>query len=387
MAEENDWQGRLRELAALVCDLCLINGIPCALSGETALSAYRGGELNDFPEICIFAADARRFAQAVESAGVGHLALDSMLHNDAYPTFDMRVYDTRTLDFDLPTVSTYRMQCLHVTVRLVVRTSHPKRTAERLEGLGAAHRRLANYRKRSGGVAVPAAFVGRRAFNHAMRCDTPRAQGALLEGSAVAADCLAGCDSQGIDGHDFPLPHDCEAFLKALFGKRWNKHKAETYEETDAAFREADYSWDEYRGRLGNLDLPTYERARRAYRSTIDEFKLHDDVIQRCYKLLSRTHQRFVLWQRYAPMKARLQARYDAGDYGALGEDLKAYLAKLRSFKQYDLGLCFDPDIFEITMGYLRATGREADAAKYEALVPEQHKKPIQLPQPAGGSR
>lgn len=88
------------------------------------------------------------------------------------------------------------------------------------------------------------------------------------------------------------------------------------------------------------------------------------------WNVLFRTADRFEMWCEYMPQKQELLELYEQGQYAQLHVKLMPYLNMLQQNYKRKLGLCFDKDIFDITMELLRYEGEEEYAQKLISLVP-----------------
>ena len=94
---------------------------------------------------------------------------------------------------------------------------------------------------------------------------------------------------------------------------------------------------------------------------------------------MQRTGARFNLWKQYVPQKAYIQDLYENEKWEELGEVLADYDIAARKYRKFDLGLCFDEDIFRIYQAWLIYNENEELAEKMEKVVPEEHWAPIDV--------
>lgn len=290
MKQKGNWKRSLDELVRFVCSVCESKGIDCFLGGETALSAFRDGHLGDFPEVWIPARDARRFMKAALEDKPDYYEVEVALAETGRDSFDVRVCDARTIDFDLNTAGRYRHNCLHVRVRPFVRAGDGKKTASRLKKLRAACRRAEL--KRAGAAGPRGGFSARAAFRILSALDSKGAASAVVGSKVVPARCLAAGTVLNLEDGAFPVPSECEAYFKALYGEKWSERKVSPYKESEEAFRDAESSWETYSAFVTDLDLGGFSSAKKSYNAFSKEFAKHDREIQRYYRLLAETHKR-----------------------------------------------------------------------------------------------
>ena len=100
-------------------------------------------------------------------------------------------------------------------------------------------------------------------------------------------------------------------------------------------------------------------------------------VIDKYYNLVYRTEKRFAMYEKYMPIKKLLVKLHKEGRYEELNKLLKPYRSVLLSCYKKGLGLCFDKEIFDMTMDILRSEGRYQYVNKLYEMVPQEHWKPM----------
>jgi hypothetical protein len=103
----------------------------------------------------------------------------------------------------------------------------------------------------------------------------------------------------------------------------------------------------------------------------------YNKKITKYYAVVDRTEKRFAMYEKYMPMKKLLTKLYKEERFEELNELLKPYRSALWTCYKKGLGLCFDKDIFEMTMHILSMEGSDAYVKKLRDMVPESHWEPM----------
>lgn len=104
---------------------------------------------------------------------------------------------------------------------------------------------------------------------------------------------------------------------------------------------------------------------------------LYNHKINGYYAIVDRTQRRFAMYEKYMPMKSTLVQLHQEERWEELNELLKPYRSALWACYKKKLGLCFDKDIFEMTMDILLREGSKTYVRKLRAMVPESHWEPL----------
>jgi len=103
----------------------------------------------------------------------------------------------------------------------------------------------------------------------------------------------------------------------------------------------------------------------------------YNSKINAYYAIVDRTQRRYAMYEMYMPMKDKLVELHRAEQWEELNELLKPYRSALWACYKKKLGLCFDKDIFEMTMDILLMEGSKTYVRKLRAMVPESHWEPM----------
>ena len=126
-------------------------------------------------------------------------------------------------------------------------------------------------------------------------------------------------------------------------------------------------------------DLIGYEIQKKKLRLDMIQAKVsyYNNKINAYYAVVDRTQRRYAMHQMYMPMKEHLLELHRTQQWEELNELLKPYRSALWACYKKGLGLCFDKDIFEMTMEILLREGSKTYVRKLRAMVPESHWEPM----------
>ena len=376
LAEMTDTKTDLRirqkqtELLKTAVDICNKSGIDYCLIEETALAAYRDGQINDYPVMSVDIADAEKFIEASEKTE-GGLKCDGVFNDPRHPVFSIDLYDPSTIDFSADSFFEKAHNCMRVTVRLQ-READPSKPGRMLTS--AAIRLM-----RSSAPAVMRNAAARQIMRDLGHVYGNPAGAVILGDLKYKKMLITDTVAIDIDGTRYKLPGDTDTYLKGLFGQAWQEHPLKRFEESKDRFRDIDHSWEEYSKLITGTDTGRYAALQKKYRPLNDRYIKAREAIESNFKLLERTHARIQLWKKYIERKAEILSLVEDDKMTEAEELLRGYFDQLSRFHDIGLGLCFDPEIFEAACTVLTSSGRGDYADELRALIPEEHKKPFVL--------
>lgn len=392
----NDIQHKLFDLLRDLDGICSREGIRYYLCEETALAAYvKGGFFNSCLQASVAMApkDVLRFIEAVSKEKRPDRITDSMFSNNKYPDFTVRYGDPNSLMLKLPLHETPEKPMVAVTIHMI--RYQPKR----LVGIG-------NYIKKFWKACCkPAATVGGTLHHTAVAiCNGIQHIGGTafsrmlfklwatmhqnrkgVKRSAINSDLfhysskLSASESKiCFEGKEFSTFANLPAYLEETYGENYKTKTPSYIIPAPNLLISANISWETYQKRLHEeMDVAALELQQEVYNKLQRKVSVYNRKIDHYYAVVARTEKRFAMYEKYMPMKEQLLQLDKEGRYDELNDLLKPYRSALRACYKKKLGLCFDKDIFEITMKLLQKEGRTAYAAKLRALVPEEHWKPM----------
>lgn len=388
-----------QKLLTLLTDLdavCQREGIQYYLCKETALSAYT--KEGFFPSCCeanvaMTTADALRFIKAVNKENRADRSIDSMYSNKNYPDFTLRYGDTNTLMMMLPFNNASYLPNIAVTIHMIrFKSGKAVKVYRHTRTLWKACVRptvtVAGFGRRAAVIAchVVKNILGGRLFSRALfklwvnlhrnkndqnvsicagRYTFPNA---LLD--AVSTVTLEGCT--------FPTFADPETYFLKEYGKNWQTCKPEYLVASSSLLVSANVSYREYILRAKDqINYKAIQKQKIKLDLIQAKVSLYNHKINGYYAIVDRTQRRFAMYEKYMPMKEQLVQLHKEERWDELNELLKPYRSALWACYKKKLGLCFDKDIFEMTMDILLREGSKTYVRKLRAMVPEEHWKPI----------
>lgn len=393
----NDIQQKLFELLTDIDEICKREGIPYYLCAETALSASVTGKFFNScaqASVAMTPENAMRFVAAVEKENRADRAMDSMLTNKHYPDFTLRYGDPSTLMLQLPASKALTRPFIAVTIHLI--KYQPKRLniVYRCTGLfwTACSKSTASIGKFSTRAAIGACHAIRNIFGGKLFSRTLFKLWVSLLQTRKGAKRIAICTDPfhfssklvstagtvALEGREFSTFGDLQGYLTTAYGPDYATAVPSFAVPSASLLISTNVSYDRYMERLNQqLDVAEMRRQQKSYDLQQRKVSVYNKKIDRYYAVVDRTDKRFAMYEMYMPMKEQLLQLDKEGRYDELNELLKPYRSALRHCYKKKLGLCFDKDIFEITMKILVREGSGAYAKRLRALVPEAHWQPM----------
>lgn len=367
------WRNKQKELLQKVLYICDRQEIDIFLCGETALEAYKNRLLTDDIVVAIDVTDVFRFINAVESLQDERIAVESMLNNGVYPNFDLRVYDKTTVDFDINNHIKYVNNCINIRIKIVEHLI--------IGGLPFAMGRLAfrKYRKRRSNLDKDNIAVSSKLFRMMVLLGKGQSNKIWIGNCKHSACTIQNMRPIKVEDLECHIPESISVFLVEEFGCNWEKHICKKYIEDEVHFRTTDFSWNDYKRAIRDVDFNEYFRERIAFKKENEGFLECQKKVQRYYEFMDRTYDRICFWEKYEPIKNELKAYQEKGEIEKLEKVLKPYIDKIKHYSEMNLGLCFDYDIFEMAYRIMVYKGETELAQKAAALIPEQHRQPFVL--------
>lgn len=393
-----DIQEKLLELLTDLDDICKREGIKYYLCAETAHAAFMGGRFH--PSCCQASVamtpdQAKKFIAAVKKENRADRIADSMLSNKDYMDFTVRYGDPNTLMMQLPYEFSGPIPCIAVTIHMI--RYKPKRSGKLYkyskmfwEVCRRAPSSLGNPVLQAAGAVCHgiAAVFGRKNVSGwlfrrwcAIFSANKNAKKLSIgtEKYVYAADLLCDGDTLELEGKQFPAFAHVDAYLETAYGANFKERMPGYLTPSASLLISRHMSYQQYleRAREKNLDFDAISRTKKKYDKIKGKVSAYNRIINRYYAIVERTDKRFAMHEMYMPIKDQLLRLYDEKRHDELKELLDPYLEALETCYEKKLGLCFDKDIFELTMNILQMEGRNAYAKKLRELVPQQHWEPM----------
>ncbi len=387
-----DIQNRLFELLCDLDAICKQENIPYYLIRETAQAAVM--EQGFFPNcrqatVAMYPKDAIRFAKAVKKQKRADRIVDSMRSNRHYPEFNMRYGDPTTLMFQAYDEKK-RIPCLSVTIEMIC--PMPKRLGVIPKVLRKGWKVCCTPIEKFNGKAYRAAAaichgamaVGRSAFSRLLFwmwacCYSKKSSSKrFVIGSGgkflYATKLLKNPGTVTFEGRAFPTFSNVQEYVTLTYGQKL----ASANVSGGSRIMSVRIPYQKYLDTLNaKMDMEKVYKDKAEYDAIQGKVSSYNRKINRYYDIVARTERRFALYEQFMPMKDKiLQMRKDE-DFEGLNELLYPYRSEIYGFYKKKLGLCFDKEIFDITMELLERENRQDYVRKVRAMVPHEHWKPM----------
>lgn len=388
-----------QKLLGLLIDLdavCQREGIPYYLCKETALGAHRNGAF--FPSCCeanvaMTAEDALRFIQAVTKEGRADRTVDSMYSNKYYPDFTVRYGDANTLMMQLPYNESSIVPNVAVTIHMIRYKSkhsskiyHYTRTLWKLcvmpyVSVASGIRRIAvtachGIKNLLGGKYFSRALFKLWVSIHSKK---NKKDVSICAGSyKYNRDLIKEQSTITLEGHEFPTFADIEEYLHTCYGDNYATCTPKYVKPSSSLLLSATVSYQEYvRRSKEKIDYKKVQKKKLSLDMIQSKVGFYNVRINGYYAIVDRTQRRFAMHEMYMPLKAQIVELHRTEQWDELNELLKPYRSALWACYKKKLGLCFDKEIFDITMDVLLREGSKSYVRKLRAMVPEEHWAPM----------
>lgn len=391
-----DVQLVLLKLLREIDQICEKEQIGYFLADHTAFYAYmKNGFTGKVYEanVLMTQEDALRFSKAVQKERRKDRALESLQTNKKMPGCYFRYTDENTLLMDLDTTYGY-YQSYGIGVNIRILQPMPKSILRKKwqAALSVGWRTMHGGRKTrlmhkalGMGVGLMMGIFGEKRvagwlWNLAMKpakkidprryriCDAIQGLGKW-----VPVEIFQEAAHEQLEGNYFRICSDPQEYLQRIYGKSWKTPRMGIPKESYKVYADSQLPYAYFLQAAKERHMLTKEfiRERKKF-FLLDSRKgapRKRDVVW-TWNVLFRTADRFEMWCEYMPQKQELLELYEEGQYAQLHVKLMPYLNMLKQNYKRKLGLCFDKDIFDITMELLRYEGEEEYAQKLISLVP-----------------
>lgn len=389
-----NYQQKLLDLLTDLDRICKREGIPYFVCSETALSAYTTGMF--FPECCdlhvaMIPSDAQRFIAAVKKENRADRMTDSICSNKYYPNFTVRYCDPGTILMKLPHNEKSEMPYLGVTIYIIrQKPKHLRKLYKISEKFWKCCTYPASQCSRPvEKIAVGTCCVirgilggthfGKLLFKAWAKYFTLNQKG---EKFSIGGDkyrymnyLRANTSELVLEGRSFHTFANVEEYLVKAYGKNYKTSQPKYMKPSDSTIVSATISYSRYlkEATARGVDFDVIWQNKQDYDKHRKKVSEYNRKITKYYAIVDRTAKRYEMYEMYMPMKERLVTLHKQQQYDVLADLLETYLERLQEFSKKNLGLCFDKEIFDITMDLLVQRGEKNYANQLRALVPEQH--------------
>lgn len=385
-------QGKLLQLLTEVDEICQRNEIKYYLCEETAYGAVaKNGFLSENcrANVAMTVKDMQKFMAAVEKEDRADRIVDSMLTNKTYPEFSLRYCDTDTTMMTLPFRPVGVLPCIGVTI-------HPIRFK------GASGVKLFKLTRKIWECSFQE--ISGRFVKKAVVLACRMARGILGSRWLFKRWCAGFKETKGktfavgvskytlpkallkqtrtvsLEGKEFCVFGDAEQYLNLRYNCQDFHEKIPSYvKESPELLISCYVPYEQFlqQAPAMGIDFKAADKNYRKYEKLRRIVGGENKKISKYYAIVDRTQKRFEMYEWYMPIKKVLVQLYEQKRYEELNALLKPYRRALRSCQKKGLGLCFDKEIFDMTMQILCREGRIAYAKTLRLLVPKQHWEPM----------
>ena len=404
-----DVQKKLLELLTDVDGICKRENIKYYLCDDTAHAAvtehclYKNGcQVN----IAMTPDNMCKFIEAVKKENRADRIVDSMMTNKAYPDFSASYADPNTTMIELPYKEEGKKPYIGVTIHMIrfkpkSRRKYYKITTNVWEYCHKNANEYPTLFKKSvvfGCNTVKNVFgeanLGRHLFKN--WCDifsaNKKAEKIAIGMSKYIFDAslLKKEGAAVLEGKEYPVFGDVEAYLNKKYNcDDFRAIKPKYAVPSDTLMVSSLISYSDYveKAKAMGVDFDAINQNRKTSSKLEKKVSEYNRRIGKYYAIVERTEKRFAMYETYMPMKENLLQLHKEGRYEELNELLHSYRSALWTCYKKGLGLCFDKEIFEITMNLLEMEGQDSYAKKLREMVPESHWEPMTITDYKGDSK
>ena len=367
--------------------VCTEANIPFFVSGELAntLSGDFFAEFYHDASIMVFAKDIRKLMH--ELGNKNNRELESLATNKRFPGFYIRYMDTTTLCLDyMEPNNCYDMNCIGINIEIICNTGIGNFKEELLNKIKKAWVRKTrneyligktdlNFKNRFKQKLIGVFFFifgtpgnMRRLFFSWLDCGSPNSKSvdvALNNGTFVRFDrnIFNSVTLVEVDKCVLPFVSKRKEFVNDL---NYRKNP------TCRIITSNTVCWDKYNALLKCNDV-NLKRIRTRYKKNVTwrktKFAKFRGQRSYYYNLLFCTQDRFIFQNKFNDETKRdILAYYANKEFVNLKNILCDYLGKIKEYQKYNIGLCFDKDIFIIAIHLLIIEAKENSNRKEEYI-------------------
>lgn len=394
-----DIQKKLLELLTDIDDICKRENIKYYLCDETAHGAIVNQCLYDNcyrANIAMTTDNVCKFIEAVKKENRADRIVDSMLSNKSYPDFTVSYGDSNTMIMDLSYPLAAKIPCVAVTIHMIrykpqTSKKYYRITKTFLEICQKHPSDYSNFGKKIvvfGCRVIKKLFgeknITRRLFKNwcSLFRENKKANKISICAGKFAYDAAL-LEQEGtalLEGKEFPVFGDVDTYLNKKYDCLDFKEIKPKYPTlSDKLLISCHVPYDKYleKAKEMGVDFHAIYQNKQVCTKLEQQVSKDNKKINKYYAIVDRTEKRFALYEKYMPMKKLLLKLYQEERYAELNELLKPYRADLWAFYKKGLALCFDKDIFEMTLHLLQMEGRSNYVKNVRAMVPQAHWEPM----------
>ena len=391
-------QEMLLELLTDIDTICKRENLKYYLCAETAHAAFMKNAF--YPNCCeasvaMTADDVLKFISAVEKENRADRIVDSMANNKKYSDFSVRYGNPNTMMMPLLYNNKGALPCIAVKINIIRYKPKQKSKFYKHSKLfwKKAHTPLAECKNLFLWLSVAFAHAVKKIFGEAkmsrmlfkkwcaiFSANKNTKKVAICSKKYIFnADLLSCDDTIEFEAKQFNIFGYLDTYLRTAYGSSFKKIKTQYIKNSSDWLISHCVSYKKYIERTKELKIKfsTIKKNKKKLDKLNKKVTAYNKIIDGYYAIVRRTEERFAMYEMYMPVKKLLLKLHSEGRYEELNEILKPYRSALWYCYRKGLGLCFDKEIFEITMDILRMEGSYTYVNKLRMMVPEQHWEPM----------
>ncbi len=381
------------QLFSEVSSVCVKNNIRYYIIGDAAINMYLHDEFATNGSIAIYAEDANRFLKAIQKELNETRGLDFMKENPRFPSCFFRYSDLNTVDCTLDKLRLYKYNCIHLDIKLIkgtgksgIKASFQKKIyqAYKISNVLSTKGKSMKYKAlRQGTIffrrVLGMRFSANRAYNAFISSSNAQGKNVKIGKYKYERNVFDKPVKMDRKGLEVWFPSDIERYFQITYGEKWSHSNVKQVNLSKERVLSKNTKWEDFQQRLIELGINNYYKNIKRYERQNRMFNIYNKKVRKYYDILERTNDRFLLYTQFFPRKDELLELYKKQDFYTLKRILKPYILSLEKNAKKGLGVCFDKDIFDITMEIYVHEGKIKRSKVLRNLVPEDHWKPIRI--------
>lgn len=375
----------LKELDAL----CKENDIEYFTTGYCALASGRQVQISSSfanAKIAMTPDNFLKLRKVVLAQGRSDRKLDSMLDNKNFPHFAARYTNENTLHFPVCFHKYYASRGLAVEIEFI-RSSNNSRSAKIAYALESSwefmHYKFFGYRKKPAigalalrviGIFTGKKFIAKKIFEKCQEAGKPkqnkkwfiRPYDAKQKTKHYPYSVFEEAKRGMLENAELSFPAELERYLDIYFGTNWEKRKICGSCAGVNNIKDANLSYLDYEALLDNKKVNKCWKSMKHLNNINAKNQETQKSIVKYWHIMLRSEARVKLYEKYAPMKKDILLMHEQGKHEELFELLADYYEQIVFFAKWDMGLCFDKEIFDVMVETMRNIGLKEEA---EALL------------------
>ncbi len=176
-----------------------------------------------------------------------------------------------------------------------------------------------------------------------------------------------------LNNFSITVPKNLDLYLEETYGLGYKYLKEIKTKIPGYVITNTSISFNDYEEELKNNNIKINKKIIKKANTPKKKEKDLQKITKNYRDLVSRTHSRFKLLELYEDKKDNILKLDKEKKYNELENILKDYLYEIKKYYDLNMGLCFDKDIFDVTIDYLKYDKQEKLANWLLKNTPEKH--------------